>query len=459
MRFEQAPLETAYLHDTAVENLFIGHYLSQLSGDSVKVYLYGTMLSQLGKDFAQALSGDQIAQSLGLAPGALQIALEELRTKGLLREQQGSWQITPLKDRYFQKTLEEKGLPVTLEVQDRTLWGQADAPERKQEAVAQKAADSQAPQQQTAQEVEQKKARRAAYDRLLNNSAITDMIQQIQMLTGRFLLAEEQQAISGWLEDYNIAPDMVVRAYEYAVKQRDVDNYRYVGKVLLAWASQGLGTVDQVEDYLSLHDQRRTIYRRIMRALGFTRNVTEEEARLIDGWIDEENLSMQAILEACGKTAGISNPNIKYVNAVLRNQREESTKTEGKAVSRRVVMNYYAKLRQEAEETAERHRQQVYSRLPEIQQLDQKLAQAGGDLAVAMFTGASNAQSLRASMERMEQQRAAILTENNIPIDYMNRRYRCAKCRDTGTLDEGDMCSCYLERAKEAEMWANETEH
>ena len=46
-------------------------------------------------------------------------------------------------------------------------------------------------------------------------------------------------------------------------------------------------------------------------------NWTEEEKRIMDHWFDDMNCSLETILEACGKTTGISNPNINYVNKVL----------------------------------------------------------------------------------------------------------------------------------------------
>ena len=45
------------------------------------------------------------------------------------------------------------------------------------------------------------------------------------------------------------------------------------------------------------------------------------------------------------------------------------------------------------------------------------------------------------------------MTENDFGLDYMDVHYKCEKCKDTGTNDEGGRCECYSLRTKEAETW------
>ena len=51
------------------------------------------------------------------------------------------------------------------------------------------------------------------------------------------------------------------------------------------------------------------------------------------------------------------------------------------------------------------------------------------------------------------QERAVLMTDNGFPMDYMDVKYRCDVCRDTGFTDTGEKCSCYEERAREASVW------
>ena len=51
--------------------------------------------------------------------------------------------------------------------------------------------------------------------------------------------------------------------------------------------------------------------------------------------------------------------------------------------------------------------------------------------------------------------RAQRLTENGYPADYMEIRFKCKECRDTGTTESGQRCGCFGERTEEAKEWQN----
>ena len=271
---------------------------------------------------------------------------------------------------------------------------------------------------------------------------------------------EETKAIMDWITELEMDPDLVVRAYEYA-KQRGATSHRYVGKVLMGWAENGIHTRRDADEYLSERDERHFVYRRIMQALGFSRNVTEEEARLIDEWVDELDCEMSQIMDACAKTAGIGNPNIKYVDAVLRNSRGGNKSQSGQQeVPRNRVLAYYAHLREEAEQRAEMARQEVYAKVPQIRQMDEQIQAASREMTNVMVRGGADKldriRGLRAQLTQAEEARTRLLTEHGVPIDYMNVRYRCPRCGDTGVLDNGARCDCYLEVVKEAANWHEE---
>ena len=124
----------------------------------------------------------------------------------------------------------------------------------------------------------------------------------------------------------------------------------------------------------------------------------------MDTWFDDIGYNMDKVLEACAKTAGISNPNIKYVDSVLRNWESEA-KTQGrgvnekKPVSARVLNEYFDLLRQKAEDEAEERRREVYERLPEIKEIDDKIKELGMKLSRALITNAERSEERRVGKE------------------------------------------------------------
>ena len=458
--FRKEPKTTVYLYDTPIENIFLAEYMPEIPGEYLKVYLYAQMLAAGGEGGESLLQGGaegapDAGSGLGLAEGSLaagyrriakalrmdpvdvEKAFLYLAEMGLAEKRAGHWVLPVMKEKLFGSS------------RQRTA-----AAARGQQAAAQQAggrADGQAA-----------GSGDPAYRRLLDNKPIAEMTAKVQEIVGRFLLPEETQAIMDWITELGADPDLIVRAYEYA-RQRGATSHRYVGKVLVGWAENGIFTRSDADLYLAERDERHFVYRRIMQALGFSRNVTEEEARLVDEWVDELDCSMQEILDACAKTAGIGNPNIRYVDAVLRNQKTGKTaggQGEKKEVSRNRVLAYYAHLREEAEERAEQARLAVYQKVPEVRQMDEQIQQASRELTNVMIQGGvdklDRARMLRSRLQDTENAKARLLTEHGIPIDIMNVRYRCPRCGDTGVLDNGARCDCYLEVVKEAADWHEE---
>lgn len=74
--------------------------------------------------------------------------------------------------------------------------------------------------------------------------------------------------------------------------------------------------------------------------------------------------TMDRVLEACTKTAGISSPNFNYVNKVLENWMNEA-ESKGVDVNTKVVVTqavlnqYYDYLREKAEKEAERRKRDL----------------------------------------------------------------------------------------------------
>ena len=66
----------------------------------------------------------------------------------------------------------------------------------------------------------------------------------------------------------------------------------------------------------------------------------------MDRWFDDMDYTIDKVLEACGKTSGISNPNINYVNKILENWHKEknggAADGKPKAVPVSVVQKYYS---------------------------------------------------------------------------------------------------------------------
>jgi DnaD/phage-associated family protein len=204
----------------------------------------------------------------------------------------------------------------------------------------------------------------------------------------------------------------------------------------------------------------------VLKAMGFARNATEAEKRIMDNWFDNLQFSIDVVLEACDKTSGISNPNFKYVDTVLLNRHSEKTigqgsngKSSKKAISLATIHKYYDIIRKEAENNASKRRDEIYLKLPKIKELDEEIRLCGMEMSRILISGSSNKKQQAAGyqhkVDEFLKQKRDILKENGYDADYLETKYRCRACMDSGISDTNERCDCFPEIQKEAEVWQN----
>lgn len=417
MNYTRERSKDLYLRDTAVENIFLNEYMAQAEGDHVKVFL----LALMNADHDAELDNEKLAKQLGLA-------IEDVLKAWSYWEQQG----------VIKKHLVDPKDPFRYEVEFLRLRERVFG-NRKQK----KKSDGQVSDQ---------------WKGLLENPAIRDMYAEIERITGRLFEGKEMSDLLAWITDYNLPPELVVYAYSYCVTKRNNNKHKYVASVIKEWAESGFRSIDEVEEYLSETDQRHYQYKRVLKAMGMFRNPTEEERRIMDIWLDEYHFDLDKVLEACKKTSGISNPNINYVHSILKawNSGEERPKGgaaalgDGKINPVNQIFQAYEKLRMKREQEAEERRQQVYQSLPRIQEIEDEQRTIGLQISRQMLSGSQAARDkireLKARVDQLNAEKAYTMTEHNLRPDYMDVVYDCVRCKDTGTLEDGQRCSCFQEK-------------
>ncbi len=401
-------IQNEYMFDTKVENIFINEYLISAPGNFIKVYLIALMYADLQKE----IDDEKLARNLGLEIDEVTRAWQYWTELGVIRKVKGEIVFPQLKEGIYGKKKSEN--------EERTIIEQSSL-------------------------------------HVLDNENIKKMFSQVEQILSRSLNGKETESILDWVETFGASPEIIAFAYKYCV-ERKKENLKYIGKVVEGWTGRGFETVSQVEEFLAETDQRHYVYKRLMKALGFHRNATEEERRIIDKWFDEMNLSIESILDACKKTSGISNPNINYVNSVLVNWNKDKTgKDENGKVSRRHVLDYYEFIRNKAEEEAKDRKKEIGEGIPQIRKFEEKLNANYVKLTKLAIGGGADKKerlyNLKIENEKINKEIQRILTQNKIPIDYMDIHYKCSLCRDTGSLEDGQNCSCYGKRAEEAGDW------
>ncbi len=111
------------------------------------------------------------------------------------------------------------------------------------------------------------------------------------------------------------------------------------------------------------------------------------------------------------------------------------------------VMREYEQRQLNSRRDRDRRVAEVYAKIPQIEELDKNISTRAAACARRVLDGDTAArQRLREELADMREQKETLLRAHGYPADYMQMRYLCPDCQDTG-YREGRRCHCF-ERAR-----------
>jgi DNA replication protein DnaC len=110
------------------------------------------------------------------------------------------------------------------------------------------------------------------------------------------------------------------------------------------------------------------------------------------------------------------------------------------------ILREYEKKRDKAIYEQKLRINEVYSKIPRIKEIDREISRTGLLISKEIINNPSryeeNVNKIKMRMEELKREKAILLTENNIPLEYLEVNYDCNKCKDTGFLENGAKCNC-----------------
>ena len=101
----------------------------------------------------------------------------------------------------------------------------------------------------------------------------------------------------------------------------------------------------------------------------------------------------------------------------------------------------------EYEKKRDRNNRQVYKKIPTIEKVDEKITNIGLAMTKDVLNNPKNyeniAKNAKEAIDKLKMQKAYLLTESNIAVDYMDLRHDCNRCLDKGYLNDGSRCNCF----------------
>ncbi len=406
MDYKIQDITNYYLYGTEVDNLFLGEFMLDAPGDYVKVYLLSLMFARAGIQ-ADSL---KISKQLSLSAETVDKAWDYWADRNIVRKLEKD----PYSGAYQVELLNLREL----------MFGHC-------------ASDTM-------------DALKNPTPLNLDGARIAEFYANIEKITGRLLEAREPELLVSWVKDFGMPPELIEYCYRYSTERGKSNRPRYVEKILLDWREKGFKTVGEVEEYLGDNDRQTVVNKAIFKELGFRRNPTAEEKRIMRVWTDDMGYSLDEIKEACKKTAGIPNPSVNYVNAILvdwYNKAHSDASAIGESNTYNRIEELYSAIRRENSEKTEKIRTEIYTKIPRLRDIMEELKGCGFDVAKAVLSGRREAvKAARAKQQALLNEKKELLTENGYAQDALDSIYACGICKDTGVLDDGTTCSCYAEK-------------
>lgn len=285
------------LGDTPIENIFINDYMPMANGTYVKVYLLGYKYAN-DKDSNIEVDNKTIAKHL-------QIPLEDVL---------GAWDFW-----------EEKGIIVKHDEEDKINY-KVKFLNLKQLLIKNNSGifkKEEEKEEKTRVQLEHKDFIEANRMPIIN-----EMFNSIDYILRRQTVPMEKKRILSWISNYNMNPDVIEKAFFYAVERKGIRKINYVDGIIRQWYDEGLTSIEAVNEKFKVQDERFYRYNKVMGSLGLVhKGINDGDLKIIDKWFDTYGYSMELILKGCERSSNTSNVTVKYIDGVISSWYKKGIKT------------------------------------------------------------------------------------------------------------------------------------
>lgn len=304
MKLEQND-EALLFSTTKIPDIFFSEYLTQASGDFIKVYLYILFLSKFGKD----IKINDLAKKLGLAFPIIQEALKFWEDLGVITKKGTGFIINNLQEIELHKLYKPN---VSLSAEDI--------------------------------ERNEKNETRARLVETINNS-------YFQGIMSPSWYAD----IDLWFKKYNFDEQVMMALFNYCY-QRSALHRNYMQVVAEAWAKNNVKTFSDLENYYIKQEGLQKIEKAIQKKLGIARPLTEYEKAYIQKWNGDFGYNLDIIEIALKKTTSKTTISFDYLDKIITDWHDRELKTSDD------VQNFLSSMKTQAKNKKELEKKVNYNR-------------------------------------------------------------------------------------------------
>lgn len=275
MKLEQN--DNSFLFSTTdIPDIFFTEYLSQTSGDYIKIYLYLLFLSKYGKD----IKINDLSKKLELPLKTIQDGIKFLEETHLITKKNTGYIINNLQELELHKLYNPK---IT------------SSPEE-------------------LKKVAENKYRAKAIENINN-----EFFQGV-------MSPSWYSDIDLWFKKYCFDEEVMIALFRYCFN-RSALHRNYIQAVADAWAKNNIKTFNDLDLYYEKQEKLKILQKNISKKLGINRPLSQYEEGYIEKWHIDFGYSFDIIEIALKKTTSKANPNFDYLDKLLTDWHDRNFKT------------------------------------------------------------------------------------------------------------------------------------
>ena len=275
MKLENSDLSSLF-SNTLIPDIFFSEYLSEASGDFIKVYLYMLFLSKYDKD----IKINDLSKKLVLPVKTIQDAVKYWEDKCLITKKNTGYVVNSIQEIELHKLYKPKTALSAEQLQ--------------------KSAENQ---------------KRAKAIDFINNKYFSGL-----MPTTWY------PEIELWFKKYGFDEEVMIALFGYCFDMSALHK-NYVQAVAEAWNKNNIKNFNDLDLYYEKQEKLKIIAKTISKKLGLSRSLTQYEYAYIEKWVIDYGYSLDIIEIALKKTTSKANPNFDYLDKLLSDWHDRGFKT------------------------------------------------------------------------------------------------------------------------------------
>jgi len=113
------------------------------------------------------------------------------------------------------------------------------------------------------------------------------------------------------------------------------------------------------------------------------------------------------------------------------------------------IMSIYERIRAKEEENLKKRKSEIEIKLPKVIEIENSIGRLCIQMSLNTLRNLSNREAylkeVKEQITNLRVKKSELLVENGYPLDYLELKYTCNRCKDTGFIGK-EKCSCYKQK-------------